>query len=175
MVRENVHGLVRRLRGASVKDSETSPETCEFSNLICGSEQVAIIDADKPRVSLVNFVSDNGVFVLKDECHKKSTDATTSAQDPGFEDRHPKGRNRECFRKKMILIFERLPSDTWSLRNCDVSLMILQLPILLMCVVVWIFLQNQQKARNMCKPLINCVIKKRRNWFLLVHHGQLGR
>ena len=56
----------------------------EFSNLICGSEKVTIIDADKPRVSLVevdcekhcrrwiigNFVSDNGVFVVKDECHK---------------------------------------------------------------------------------------------------------
>ena len=34
--RENVHGSVRRPRGASVKDSETSAETREFSNLICG-------------------------------------------------------------------------------------------------------------------------------------------
>ena len=34
--RENVHGPVRRLRRASVKDSEASAETKEFSNLICG-------------------------------------------------------------------------------------------------------------------------------------------
>ena len=51
--RENSHGAVRRLRGASVKDSETSAETREFSNLICGSEKVTVIDVDKPRVSLV--------------------------------------------------------------------------------------------------------------------------
>ena len=51
--RENVHGPVRRLRGASVKDSETSAETRKFSNLFCGSEKVTIIDVDKPRVSLV--------------------------------------------------------------------------------------------------------------------------
>ena len=75
---------MRRLRGASVKDSGTSAETREFSNLMCGSERVTIIDVDKPRVSLVgadcekfcrrwtigNFVSDNGVFVVKDENHK---------------------------------------------------------------------------------------------------------
>ena len=75
---------VRRLRGASVKDSGTSAETVELSNLICGSEKVTIIDVDKPRASLVevhcekscrrwtsgNFASDNGVFVVKDECHK---------------------------------------------------------------------------------------------------------
>ena len=52
--RENVHGSVRRLRGASVKDSETSAETREFSNL----------PADG---TIGNFVSDKGV---KDECHK---------------------------------------------------------------------------------------------------------
>ena len=34
--REHEHGPVRRLRGASVKDSEASAETKEFSNLICG-------------------------------------------------------------------------------------------------------------------------------------------
>ena len=82
--RENAHSSVRRLRGASVKDSGTSAETREFSNLMCGSERVTIIDVDKPRVSLVgadcekfcrrwtigNFVSDNGVFVVKDENHK---------------------------------------------------------------------------------------------------------
>ena len=86
--RENVHGPVRHLRGASVKDSEASAETGELSNLICGSEKVTIIDVDKPRVSLVkvdcekscrrwtigNFLRDDGVFVVKDECHKKSTD-----------------------------------------------------------------------------------------------------
>ena len=89
--RENVHGPVRRLRGASVKDSETSAETRKFSNLFCGSEKVTIIDVDKPRVSLVgrgggreggdseksrrrwtigNFVRDSGVFVVKDDCHE---------------------------------------------------------------------------------------------------------
>ena len=80
----NVHGPVRLPRGASVKDSATSVETREFSNLLCGSENVTIIDVDKPRVSLVevdfekscrrwtlgNFVSDKGVFVVKEECHK---------------------------------------------------------------------------------------------------------
>ena len=55
MSRENVHGPLRRSRGASVKDSETSAETMEFSNLICGSEKVTIIDVDKPRVSLVEW------------------------------------------------------------------------------------------------------------------------
>ena len=75
---------MRRLREASFTDSETAVETREFSNLTCGSEKVTIIDVDRPRVSLVgvdcekscrrwtigNFVSDNSVFVVKDECHK---------------------------------------------------------------------------------------------------------
>ena len=43
---ENVHGPVRRPRGASVKDSETSVETREFSNL-------TIVDVDKPTVSFL--------------------------------------------------------------------------------------------------------------------------
>ena len=77
-------GSVRRPRDASVKDSETTVETKEFSSLICGSEKVTIIDVDNPRVSQVgvdcekscrrwtlgNFVSDNSVFVVKDECQK---------------------------------------------------------------------------------------------------------
>ena len=63
-----------------MKDSETTVETRE----ICGSEKVTTIDVDKPSVSLVgvdcekscrrwtvgNFLSDNGVMVVKDECHK---------------------------------------------------------------------------------------------------------
>ena len=83
--RKNVRGPVRRLRGASVKDSYTSAETRKFSNLICDSEKVTIIDVDKPRVSLDgvgcekfcrrwtvgNFVSDNGFFVVKDERHNR--------------------------------------------------------------------------------------------------------
>ena len=82
--RGKTSGSVRRSRNESVKDSETTVETRKFSNLICGSEKVTFIDVDSPRVSLVvadcekscgrwtigNFVSDNSVFVVKDECQK---------------------------------------------------------------------------------------------------------
>ena len=48
--------------------------------------------------------------------------------------------------------------EGFALRKCDVSLLIQLLSILLMCVVGWIFpSKNQQKTRNMCKPLINSV------------------
>ena len=86
---------VRRSRNESVKYSETTVETREFSNLTCGSKKVTIIDVEKPRVSLVevdckkscrrwtigNVVSDNSVFVVKDECHQKSTDVIARALD----------------------------------------------------------------------------------------------
>ena len=39
------------------------------------------------------------------------------------------GRNTERFRKKRVFIVERLLSDTWSLRDSDVSLLILLLSI----------------------------------------------
>ena len=95
MVLENAPGSVRHHRGATAKDSGTLAENREFSNLICSSEKVTIIDVEKPRVSLVevncekscrrwtigNVVSDNDVFVVKDECHQKSTDATACVLD----------------------------------------------------------------------------------------------
>ena len=59
-------------------------ENGEFSNLLCGSERVIVIDVNKPRISLVgadceqschpwtngNFADDSGVFVLKVKCCK---------------------------------------------------------------------------------------------------------
>ena len=84
MTLANALGSVMRNLGATAKDSGTLAENMEFSTLICGSEKVTIIDVDKPRVSLAgvdseksyrrwtiaNFVSDSGVFVVKDECRK---------------------------------------------------------------------------------------------------------
>ena len=74
--REKASGSGKRSRNESGKDSQDTVETSEFSNLICGSEQVTVIDVSKPRVSLVgvdcekscrrwtirNFVSDNSIF-----------------------------------------------------------------------------------------------------------------
>ena len=57
--RGKTSGSVRRSRNESVKDSETTVETREFSNLICRSEKVTIIDVVKPRVSLVERVVRN--------------------------------------------------------------------------------------------------------------------
>ena len=79
--RENASGSGKRSRNESGKDSEDTVDNSEFSNLICGSEKVTVIDVSKPRVSLVGvdcekscrqrtvgkFVSDNSIFVVKDE------------------------------------------------------------------------------------------------------------
>ena len=104
------------------------------------------------RWTIGNFVSDIGVFVVKDECHrnqqtllpctiieekcdefeghlacltqseeslikksflKQRGEVLTASWSPGSWQRRqaPTVRNRECFRKKRVLIFERLPSD----------------------------------------------------------------
>ena len=83
--RENASGSGKRFRNEPGKDSEDAINDSEFSNLICGSEKVTVIDdVSKPRVSLVgvdcekscrrwtigNFVSDNSIYVVKDECRK---------------------------------------------------------------------------------------------------------
>ena len=51
--RENASGSGKRSRNESGKDSEDAIDNSEFSNLICGSEKVTVIDVGKPRVSLV--------------------------------------------------------------------------------------------------------------------------
>ena len=77
--------------GSVIKHSEESVqapginiENNEFSNLLCGSERVTVIDVIKHRNSLVgadceqscrrwtigNFADDSDVFVVKDECCK---------------------------------------------------------------------------------------------------------
>ena len=56
------------------------------------------------------------------------------------------GRNTE----RRVLIFERLLSDSWSLRNCDVSLLILLLSILLTCVVGLVSLSKISRRLATC-------------------------
>ena len=77
--------------GSVIKHSEESLqepginiENSEFSNLLCGSERVTVIDLNNPRISLVgahceqscrrwtsgNIADDSGLFVTKDECCK---------------------------------------------------------------------------------------------------------
>ena len=51
--RVNASGSEKRSRDESGKDSEDAVGNSEFSNLICGSETVTVIDVSKPRVSLV--------------------------------------------------------------------------------------------------------------------------
>ena len=51
--RENAGGSGKRSRNESVEVSEGAVDNSEFSNLICGSEKVTVIDVSKPRVSLV--------------------------------------------------------------------------------------------------------------------------
>ena len=67
-----------------VEDSGNLIENHEFSNLLCGSESVTVIDFNRPRIFLVgadceqsrrrwtigNFADDSGVFVMRDECCK---------------------------------------------------------------------------------------------------------
>ena len=83
--REHASSSGKRSRNESWNDSEDAVGNSEFSNLICRSEKVTVIDLSKPRVSLVgvdcekscrlwtigNFVSDDSIFVVKDECPKK--------------------------------------------------------------------------------------------------------
>ena len=68
----------------SVQEPGINNENSQFSNLLCGSERVIVIDVNKRRISLVgadceqscrrwtigNFADDSGVFVIKDECSK---------------------------------------------------------------------------------------------------------
>ena len=56
---ENASGSGKRSRNESGKDSEDTAETREFSNLICGSEKVTVIDVSKPRVSPVGWIVKN--------------------------------------------------------------------------------------------------------------------
>ena len=48
--RESASGSGKRSRNESGKDSEDAIDNSEFSNLICGSEKVTVIDVSKPRV-----------------------------------------------------------------------------------------------------------------------------
>ena len=66
----------------SVQDPGIITENSEFSNLLCGSQRVTVIDVNKPRISLMgavfeqscrrwtigSFADDSGVFVIKNEC-----------------------------------------------------------------------------------------------------------
>ena len=77
-------GFVIKHSEESVQAPGINIENSEFSNLLCGSERVTVIDVNKPRISLVgadceqscrrwtlgNFADDSGVFVIKDECCK---------------------------------------------------------------------------------------------------------
>ena len=68
----------------SVQEPGINIENSQFSNLLCGSERVTVIDVNKPRISLVgadceqscrrwtigNLADDSGVFVTKEECCK---------------------------------------------------------------------------------------------------------
>ena len=72
----NAGGPGKRSRNESVKVSEDAVDNSEFSNLICGSTKMTVIDVSKPRVSLMgvdcekscrqwtigNFVSVNSNF-----------------------------------------------------------------------------------------------------------------
>ena len=83
-MRENAGGSGKRSRTESVKVSEDAVDNREFSNLICGSEKVTVIDVSKQRATLVgvdcekscrqrtieNSVCDNSIFVAKGECRK---------------------------------------------------------------------------------------------------------
>ena len=63
-------GSGKRSRNESGKDSEDTVETSEFSNLICGSDKVTVIDVSKPRVSFVgggivrNLAADGRLEIL---------------------------------------------------------------------------------------------------------------
>ena len=77
-------GTLTLATGSVIKHSEESVQDPDFSNLLCGSERVTVIDVNKPRISLVGadceqscrrwtigyFADDSGVFVKKDECCK---------------------------------------------------------------------------------------------------------
>ena len=87
---ENAGGSGKCSRNASVEVSEDAVDNSEFSNLICGSEKVTVTDVGKRRASLVgvdcekscrrwtteNVVSDNSIFVTKEEFRKISTKET---------------------------------------------------------------------------------------------------
>ena len=69
-------GSLIRHSEESVQEPGINVENSEFSNLLCGSERVTVIDVDKPRISLAgadceqscrrwtigNFADDSGVF-----------------------------------------------------------------------------------------------------------------
>ena len=50
---ENAGGSGKCSRNETVEVSEDAVDSSEFSNLICGSGNVTVIDVSKPRVSLV--------------------------------------------------------------------------------------------------------------------------
>ena len=83
-------GSVIKHSEESLQDPGINIENSEFSNLLCGSERVTVIDVNKPRISLVvgadcdqscrrwtigNFADGSGVFVIKDEL-RVSADST---------------------------------------------------------------------------------------------------
>ena len=213
--RENASGSGKR--NESGKDSEDAVDKSEFSNLICGSEKVTVIDVSKPRVSLVgvdcekscrrwtigNFVSDNGISVVKDECRKNQqmilparwTGRTVIEGKSDEFERHemhltqskelliqkscdkswrgaecklvqprivalktgPHGRKHRTFQEEVGFDFResavRLVSA--ELRRFSPDSAIVHPPDV--CCRFDIYLKKQQKARNMCKPLINYV------------------
>ena len=77
-------GSVTKHSEEPVEDPGILIENNEFSNLLCGSVRVTVIDVNKPRISLVeadceqscrrwtmsNFADDSGVSVTKNECCK---------------------------------------------------------------------------------------------------------
>ena len=90
--------------------------------------------------------------LIKNPVSKRGEVQKASWSSPGSWHRKQalKRRDTECFRKKRVLIFERLLSDTCSLRNRDGSRLTLSLFILLMCAVVRIFPSKINRWRVTC-------------------------
>ena len=219
--RENAGGSGKRSWNEFGKDSENAVDNSEFSNLICGSKKVTVIDVSKPRVSWVrvdcekssrrwtigNFVSDNSICVVKDECCKnqqktlpapwsgriiiegksdefegdvmhltqseelfffKSSDKSRRGVECKLVQPRilamktgPHGRKHrtfqeeeDCFdfresavRRLVSAELRRFSPDSVTVHLPDVSCR------------SGVSLKSQQKARNMCKPLVNHVCK----------------
>ena len=108
----------------------------------------------------LTYLTQSEELLIKKSCEKSWRGAESKLVQPRIlaTKTGPHGKKHRTFQEEEGFIFERLLSDTWSLRNCDVSLLILFLSILLTCAVGLVFLsKNLQKARNVCKPLINYV------------------
>ena len=108
----------------------------------------------------LTYLTQSEELLIKKSCEKSCRGAESKLVQPRILAMKigPHGKKHRTFQEEEGFIFERLLSDTWSLWNCDVSLLILLLSILLTCVVGLVFLsKNLQKARNVCKPLINYV------------------